>query len=226
VWVGWRDQPSANAKIRRIDGVTGEIDDEVEVPDWEDNWGHGPYGGAIDANGDFWAMGTLGTLLRVDGETMETERIENDGHITYGIALDQQGNPWLASWSGHLVQYDVDAGVFVDHGAFTSGRLRGLAIDGLGNAWVAANDECGLLRYDIENGETVADPIALPGCVTPVGVSVDVDGFVWVVDKDASRAYKVDPDTYDIVTVEGLISPYTYSDMTGAGFDIVINPVG
>jgi len=25
-------------------------------------------------------------------------------------------------------------------------------------------------------------------------------------------------------TVEGLVDPYTYSDMTGAGLDLVVNP--
>jgi hypothetical protein len=48
---------------------------------------------------------------------------------------------------------------------------------------------------------------------------------VWVVDKNAEQAYKVDPETYEIVTiVTGLVDPYTYSDMTGHGLGLVAGP--
>jgi hypothetical protein len=48
----------------------------------------------------------------------------------------------------------------------------------------------------------------------PKGISVDADGFVWVVTFD--RVHKVDPDTLEIVgSYDGLEDPYTYSDMTG-----------
>ena len=58
------------------------------------------------------------------------------------------------------------------------------------------------------------------------GVSIDIEGYVWVVDK-GNRAFKVHPETYEVeITFMNLVNPYTYSDMTGAGFDIVINPVG
>lgn len=58
-----------------------------------------------------------------------------------------------------------------------------------------------------------------------MGVSIDVEGFVWVVDRAAEQAYKVDPETHAVVqTVTGLVEPYTYSDMTGHGLNLVINP--
>jgi hypothetical protein len=52
--------------------------------------------------------------------------------------------------------------------------------------------------------------ITLPGCQTPVGISIDADGMVWVVDRGASHAYKVDPTDYSTQIVEGLVNPYTY----------------
>jgi hypothetical protein len=57
-----------------------------------------------------------------------------------------------------------------------------------------------------------------------VGVSIDVEGSVWVVDRGANVAFKVQPDSYTVETVEGLVGPYTYSDMTGAGLGLVVNP--
>jgi streptogramin lyase len=71
----------------------------------------------------------------------------------------------------------------------------------------------------------MAAHIELPGCEEPVGVSIDAAGSVWVVDRGASTAYRVDPDTQTVdATVTGLVDPYTYSDMTGAGLDVVVNP--
>lgn len=71
----------------------------------------------------------------------------------------------------------------------------------------------------------LAPAIALPGCVQPVGVSIDVEGYVWIVDQGANQAFKIDPDPYQVqLSVVGLFQPYTYSDMTGAGLNLVVNP--
>ena len=90
--------------------------------------------------------------------------------------------------------------------------------------WLAGKSPCGLSQYDSTTANWVAAMIDLPGCMEPVGVSVDADGFVWVVDRGASTAYKVDPVTYAVTPVGGLVSPYTYSDMTGAALGLVANP--
>jgi hypothetical protein len=47
-------------------------------------------------------------------------------------------------------------------------------------------------------------------------VAIDFDGFVWAVPRNGVNAYKVSPETDSVVlTVPGLVSAYTYSDMTG-----------
>ena len=97
----------------------------------------------------------------------------------------------------------------------------------MGRAWIAGNVPCRLSLVDANTDTLIDDAIPLPGCGTPVGTSIDEQGFVWVVDQGTSTAYKVDPDTHDVVTtVGGLVQPYTYSDMTGAGLDLVVNPPG
>jgi hypothetical protein len=48
---------------------------------------------------------------------------------------------------------------------------------------------------------------------------------VWLVDKGANQAFKIDPDTLTVeLVVEGFDGPYTYSDMTGVGLDLVTHP--
>jgi hypothetical protein len=230
LWVGWRDQPNPAVKIRRLDGKTGEKLAEVNVYDWNQHWGHGTYGGATDKQRDFWGIGSSGTLVRVDGKTLEVTRFDNpeQGRVVYGMALDQLGDPWMGGWDGSLWHFDVAAQSWEDRGQIGNPtRMRGLAIDQQGHAWIAGNEPCGLIRYDTVEGQTVAAHIELPNCIEPVGVSIDAAGFVWIVDRGASVAYKVDPDTQTVAaTVTGLVQPYTYSDMTGAGLNVVINPVG
>ncbi len=225
LWVGFRDQPKNEAKVLRLDGETGAIEDEVVVPDWKCNWGHGTYGGATNADGDFWGLGTLATLIHIDAVTLAVTRFDHpDEPVLYGIALDQAGNPWMAGWDGHIWHFDVATETFEDKGGGTPRRLRGIAIDSRGQAWAAGNDSCALVQFDTRWNKFVQTGIALPNCDEPVGVSIDVDGFVWVVDRYADRAYKVDPSAYTSVEVGGLVNPYTYSDMTGAGLGLVINP--
>lgn len=228
LWVSWRDQPQSSATIRRLAATDGATIGEAVVEAWPDNWGHGPYGGAVDAAGDLWALGTSGSVFRIDGD-FAVERWDNPvAHVMYGIALDAGGDPWIAGYDGNLWRFDTAAATWVDKGDTGDGpsRLRGLAIDAAGHAWIAGNAPCGLVRYDTVADALVEGHIELPGCETPVGVSIDAAGMVWVVDRDAELAYRVDPDDYSFTTVEGLVGPYTYSDMTGAGLGLVVNPPG
>jgi sugar lactone lactonase YvrE len=73
----------------------------------------------------------------------------------------------------------------------------GSQIDEEDRVWGAANGPCRLIEADVETKQLVKTDIALPGCSSPWGVSIDNEGYVWVVDK-ANKAYKVDPDTYEI----------------------------
>jgi hypothetical protein len=233
LWIGWYDAPGGQGVFHRLDGDDGEVLDTVMVP-WN-GLSYGPYGGAVNQDGDFWVLGwQLGPLVRIDGDTLEVERIEMpappapDTQWSYGMSLDQYGNPWIAS-GGAAAMYDVDAAQwrFASTGNLS---MRGVMVDGADRAWFAVDAAgmtggCGLAVVDVTAMEVLASAAALPGCVAPVGVSIDVEGYVWVVDQGANAAFKVDPDTYQLeLSVPGLVNPYTYSDMTGAGLNLVVNP--
>jgi streptogramin lyase len=68
-----------------------------------------------------------------------------------------------------------------------------------GMVWVATNNGgthgCGLNQID-SNTMTHVQFHNFPQCGTPVGVSIDVDGFVWMVDHNG-WAYRIDPETYE-----------------------------
>jgi hypothetical protein len=230
LWVGWYDYP-VQGVFHRLNGETGAIEDTVNVP-WN-GLNYGPYGGAVNKQGDLWVIGwQLGPLVHIDGSTLAVQSIpmpppSPDQQWSYGMSLDQYGNPWVAS-AGAAAMYDVAAGQwqFISTG---NQSMRGVMVDNEDRAWFAVDASgafgCGLGIVDVQTRTLLAPAIALPGCLVPVGVSIDVEGYVWVVDQGANQAFKVDPDTYQVqLTVSGLFQPYTYSDMTGAGLNLVVYP--
>ena len=103
VWVGWYD--GSNGHFRRMDGGTGATLDELSIP-WNGlNWG--PYGGAVNQDGDFWVIGwQLGPLVRIDEDGVNYEVFQvpqNQSQWTYGMALDEFGRPWVATQDGALM---------------------------------------------------------------------------------------------------------------------------
>jgi streptogramin lyase len=230
VWVGWYTGLGPNTgAFRRLDGESGATINELEVPDWAPLPLDAirPYGGAIDASGDFWALSKGNKIVRIDRDTLGATAFKGPPLAQfYGLAMDANGEPWIGGCEGALYHVDLSSGQ-VETTDTTQGCLRGLQIDREGRGWIVANDPCRLVEFDADTGTITNSSIALPSCETPVGVSIDVEGFVWVVDKDANKAFKVDPDTHTIAAeVGGLVSPYTYSDMTGAGLRLVSIPEG
>ena len=97
--------------------------------------------------------------------------------------------------------------------------------DQVGNVWVASNGPCGLVQIDYETNTLIKFHTPAQ-CGTPVGVSVDIEGFVWLVDQ-SGWAWKIDPENPDAnnwqqLTITG--NHYTYSDMTGGQGKSVILP--
>jgi len=227
VWVGFYTGVDQDIGIfQRRDGTTGALLDELEVPVWRlSDRDRGPYGGAVNKDGDFWVTGYYGPAIRIDAETLDVEWFQPpDGSGFYGMALDQNEDMWIGGCDGVIYRFSQDTQSFSSI-ATIEGRARGVQIDDEGRAWFAGNNPCRLLMVDTITGTLVEDAIPLPGCGEPVGVSIDVEGKVWGVDREAEVAFKVDPETHAVLqTVTGLIDPYTYSDMTGHGLNLVTNP--
>jgi DNA-binding beta-propeller fold protein YncE len=230
LWVGYRDDKDLTiAKIRRI-AHDGSSFEEVEVPQWACNWSHGIYGGASDQEGNFFGVGSLGDVVRVDAETMELKRWKFDQgnvYLFYGMAIDSDAKLWIASYMrGAVIQFDPATEKFTTYEKVAEGGLvlRGLNVDRDGKLWVAANEPCGLGEFDTISKKWVNGLRELPECLEPVGVSIDADGNPWIVDRGAERAYRFDKMTGMSVQVKGLKVPYTYSDMTGYGLNLVDDP--
>ena len=227
VWVGWYVQGQNTGYFRLLNGEDGATITEVSVPSWSGmNWG--PYGGAIDSENNFWVIGwgQSGPIVKIDGQTYQPTKYNNPGGWIYGMGLDLKGNTWASGCgNGNVYKFDKMTQTSKLVANVNAGCLRGLQVDSEGRAFIAKNSPCGLAVIDTKTDTVINANVPIAGCSTPVGVSIDAEGFVWVLDQGASRAFKVNPDNYQVVgQVTGLQSPYTYSDMTGAGIAAQIAP--
>ena len=187
-----------------VDGDTGDIDDQVHIPEVVPQY-FGIYGGAVDADGNFWGSQLgIGSLVKVDRGNLSYDvwPMANDG---YGMTVDHTGHVWTCSYSG-VGRFDPASETWETASVMGGG---GCMEDGKGVLWLASNS---LVGVDIETLDVV-QTLAIPNYVH--GVSIDFQGYVWGVTQFQPFAYRVDPETGDVETYSGLTEPYTYSDMTG-----------
>ena len=221
LWGGWMDGNNS-AHFVRLDGDTGMVLDEVLRPNWNGS-GYGPYGGAVNTLGDLFAVGLENTLIHIDAETLVLEDLATPGDLaSYGFALDKNGDLWVGSYGvNSMYHYKVAEKKWYPLGP-GGGWVLGLQTDKLGRVWGAGTGPCRLVHASVADVKYVNANIPLPGCSQPWGASIDNEGFVWIVDK-GNKAFKVNPDTYAVeLVVNGLVNPYTYSDMTGQGLQLVL----
>lgn len=205
--------------VYRLDGDTGTVEDVVHMPDVTCGGTFGPYGGAVDFENDLWMyIWSAGTIVHVDFETLEYETISGG---SYGITVDNEGRVWIDSGS----RYDPATGQWANkvpaNGLPGSGG-SGVAVDTMGRVWTATQGGVGWI--DVES-MAVGDTVPLPEAGLYRGMAVDVDGYIWAVMLGGTTAHRIDPITYDVETVNGLNSPYTYSDMSGGQLsNVTCNP--
>jgi hypothetical protein len=199
----------------RLDGETGAILDTVTVQGINQD-SFGAYGGASDSNGNFWfSQLGVGRLVRVDKLNLGYE-VWNMPISGYGMAVDGSDRAWICG-SG-VARFNYGAGTF-DTSNNTDGSAAGCMADQT-HIWLA-----GAANVRGINLETMNVDYNHPIGSYIHGTSIDFAGNVWGASRD-TRAYRVDPATGTVDTVDGLNSPYTYSDMTGFGLANSVGPVG
>ncbi len=233
LWIGWLTAPG-QAVLGRLDGATGVVETTVPLPNWpvtaDLTNGYAPYGAAADADGYIWTTAVFsGAAYRVDPNTLEVKVWTSpDGDSHYGMTVDQKGRPWFANYGGThggISVFDPQTETFTVVPNSGNNLYRGIAVDSNEQVWVANNggtNPCGMMQVSGDS-LTVVQFHTFPQCGTPVGMSIDVDGDVWLVDYNG-WAYEIDPETYakTLVTIPNV--HYTYSDMTGGGLQNAIIP--
>lgn len=219
VWIGYWNSKSL-VQLSAKDGATLK----------DVNIGCNPYGLVIDQKGLIWGQGAgCGSLILYNPDTNQVFTSSNLPNLkypsgAYGLNVDSLGRIWVSGGNTASV-YTPSTGTWqVINMPWGGGR--GVATSNDGYVYVAADSSGGAVKI---NG--LANPPQVEGFIkgagNPVGVAIDYDGFVWVVNQGGSSATKMDPkNMVSIGTVPVGSSPYTYSDMTGYTLNYFTAPKG
>ncbi|MEM6992248.1 MAG: hypothetical protein AAF721_17185 [Myxococcota bacterium] len=197
----------------QLNGDTGEVEHAVKLNPEMNNSYNFIYGGAADADGNFWALDSgIQRLYRVDGTTYDLQDFPLPDIGGYGITVDSAGRPWVCG-GGAVARFNLDDSTWTSTGGW--GGIGGCMTDGNNRIWHANEQTFGTVQaFDTETLDVVEE-IVMPEYVH--GVSVDYQGNVWGVSFAGNNAYRGDPVTDKVDTYSGLFGAYTYSDMTGVG---------
>ena len=208
-------------EVLRVDGATGMVEDAIALPEDEvPCTGDGPYDGVADANGDFWfQLKVQRKLVRIDHDTLDF-RVYEDAPGGYSIGVDTRGRVFTNT--GH--RFDPGSGTWqLAAGSVLLGASQG-AEDNDGLLWTNAtwlDDSSG------SYGVAARDPVSLTVIkelelgrgffAQPIGLGVDIDGYLWSVSNTLGTAFRIDPrslerDKYFGLAPGGL---YSLTDLTG-----------
>lgn len=218
---GGQNSVADSLTVHRLNGETGAVEETIAMPDVFHGY-FGAYGGAVNQAGDFWFItyDLPSTLVHVDAKTLAYEKITvPDGLCPYGFAVDNKGRPWTGSFCQASARYTPETATWDQFPVLG----YGLQQDAEGRMWIADYSLPGTRAIDPESLQTLTSIMLPSGSVK--GVSIDFYGYVWVVDMSQS-AFRIDPETQQFQSYDGLVGPYTYSDMTGWGLKNVANPQG
>jgi hypothetical protein len=217
-WVNeklWTSGANASIDVILLNGDDGEVEQIVPIPGVQPAF-YGIYGAATDADGNFWGSQlSIGHLVRVDRDNfdVETHPMPVSG---YGMTVDSEGRAWTCSGSG-FARWDPDAGSWATSAGVQGGG--GCMVDAEGLLW-AANYTPQLVAIDTETLDLVT---TIPIPQYSHGISIDYNGNVWGVSM-GTQAYRVNPEDGMVDTFNGLVGPYTYSDMTGWALGNAVGP--
>jgi hypothetical protein len=176
---------------------------------------YGIYGAAVDGNGDFWGSQLgQGQLIRVNRDDM-TYDLWPMAASGYGMTVDSEGFVWTCSSTVARFDPTNETWMTTSVGSQSGGCMADAEEDGL--LWVSAGQSIkGINRETLQLEKTWMTAGAF-------GMSIDFEGYVWTVGF-GSTASKVDPETGQFWTYNGLLGAYTYSDMTGYALNNVGSP--
>jgi hypothetical protein len=210
--------------VHLVNGETGDVEQTTVLSEAVTTCGTlGAYSAAVDLEGDLWFhVHAQSGLVEVELQTMDHAKY---GKSQYGLTVDTSGRVWAA---GSGVAYRHDPVLNQTDEVWLDTGFSGIAQDLQNRMWIGSSDTSDprLIGLDLDTMEEVEN-IDLPDTWYVKGVSVDVDGYIWVVHGNGTRAYRIDPDDFSTVFYEGLNNPYTYSDMTGGQIaNVTCNPEG
>ena len=210
--------------IYLLNGDDGSTMEMIEVPTGGNGLQasfFGIYGAAVDPDGNMWGsqLGNSGRLIRVNREDMTYDIWDTPNDASwYGMTVDEDGMVWLCR--NYVARFDPETEEWAtaQTGGYT-GCMADIGDDGL--LWQASS---GINSVIGVNRDTLQVEAMWPAGGA-YGISIDFEGYVWAV-AFGSTVSKIDPETGEYWTYNGLVGAYTYSDMTGFALSSVGQAAG
>ena len=220
LWTSGNNQ-NGHMDILLLDGEDGSVKEMIQIPTGpntlDDDY-YGIYGGAVDGDGNFWGSQLGGErMVKVNHDDMSYEIVYTPGYGGwYGMTVDVDGMVWLCGYEAG--RYDPMTQTWAVNSV---GGAAGCMADANDNGLLWMADGSGIVGVNRDTLQ-VAKTCNLGGSY---GISIDFQGYVWAV-AYGSLVSKVDPETCQTWTYNGLVGAYTYSDMTGYALTNAGTPSG
>lgn len=236
VWVGLHGE----SRVLQLDPSDGEVIADVAVAGFRPYGAAMDSRGRL-----WLVESLSGQILAVDTATKSAGRAisapapQEGCPSSYGIAVDPAGRVWIAGFScPYAFGYDPDSRSWTSVALPDSGVTRGIAADDRGSIYVASSHEwirtnpSSSLGYLVETSEPISrltvfraadggdirvfgtKAAPLPGRGA-IGIGLDADHRVWLVNQQSSSATRVDVESGAVSHFGAGDLPYTYSDFTG-----------
>jgi len=249
VWVGG----GTTSKIFKLDGETGQILLTTTAPRGVYGLALDGRGILWNTGGYYWggSLGFIDTKQCVDDASCNVAACSVascsttvcpatcDGAVkgsislspgtasaAYGITVDCSQRVWLGGFDNPIKRYDPSAAADLRLAVApaTTNGVHGIAVDANGWVWGARTGST-MVRMD---ADTMTQVLGVAGTDSSKGVAVDGAGKVWGITQ-GTTAHVITPgptlndNTVATDAVTGLVSPYTYSDMTGVQLKLATN---
>lgn len=223
VWTAWSDWQPGTAVVALLDGEDGSVIQQVPIPDLPQPWPgwYGFYGAAVDAENNVWLSQLQSNnpqpawLVRVNRDDFTYDHWDVAQEGGYGMTVTSDGYVWICGRTTR--RFNPQTLAWTEVPLLNAAEVHTGGCMGDGNGILYRGSYAQIHGINTQTMEVVKTlNVGQPGDDHIWGVAVDFDGKVWGVPRNGSRAYKVNPDTGAIeIQVNGLVSAYTYSDMTG-----------
>jgi streptogramin lyase len=175
----------------------------------------GGAGGVVDGEGVVWSTSLFeNQLMRYDPAVGGAPTCIDVMSAPRGIDIDSQGFIWVAG-SDEVWRLDGSGSILNQHIVPGAGTFYGVAaLHSDDSIWIADGEGDEVFRL-LNDGTKVGQ---IPVGALPNGLSVDLNGKIWVLNQDSDNVMRIDPaiDSVDLtVDLEVGSQPFSLSDMTG-----------
>jgi sugar lactone lactonase YvrE len=157
-----------------------------------------PEGVAVDASGNIWAANSFSSTVTELGP--DGSALSGFGYTAsslsqpFGVAVDGNGNVWVTNYyNGQVTELCGATTANCPIGSATGNQIfasaagglngpEGIAIDQLGNVWVANNSGNSVTELDSSGNALSGSGYTDTSLSAPIDVAIDGNGNVWVAD--------------------------------------------